>query len=306
MQLYRGLRVCDSNWECPLKVVEGKKRVNRRVFLRRTALAVVTAGAGALGYAWRVEPHWIDVVRRDLPIANLPSSLVGKTLVQISDLHIGPIVDTDYITNAMKTVSSLGADIVTITGDFMTARGTEQVEPTLRVLSHLQPGKLATIGILGNHDYGWRWSNVAAADLLTRGLRESGMTVLRNELATVHGLQIAGIDDYWSPNFDPSKVMPTLDPKVASLVLCHNPDAMDEHVWGDYRGWILSGHTHGGQCSIPFVGPPIIPVRNKRYTSGAIDLSDGRMVYINRGLGYLHRVRFDARPEVTLFTLRSA
>lgn len=300
------MRVEDSNWECPLKFESGKKRIGRRGFLKRSAIAMVAAGAGALGYAWRVEPHWLAVVRRELPIANLPPTLVGKTLVQISDLHIGPVVDENYITSAIKSVSSLGADIVTITGDFMTARGTERIDQVMRVLSHLTPGKIATIGILGNHDYGWRWSNLAAADHLARRLRESGMTVLRNELLNVQGLQIAGIDDYWSQNFDPSRVMPALDPKSASLVLCHNPDAMDEPIWGGYRGWILAGHTHGGQCSVPFVGPPIIPVRNKRYTCGEIDLRDGRMLYINRGLGYLHRVRFNERPEMTLFTLRSA
>jgi predicted MPP superfamily phosphohydrolase len=47
-------------------------------------------------------------------------------------------------------------------------------------------------------------------------------------------------------------------------------------------------------------------VRNKRYTSGEFDLHDGRMLYINRGLGYLHRVRFNARPEITVFEMRAA
>ena len=72
------------------------------------------------------------------------------------------------------------------------------------------------------------------------------------------------------------------------------------------RGWILSGHTHGGQCKPPFLPPPIIPVKNKRYTAGEFDLGDGRPLYINRGLGHLIRARFNARPEVTVFRLRAA
>ena len=48
----------------------------------------------------------------------------------------------------------------------------------------------------------------------------------------------------------------------------------------------------------------MLPVRNKRYTDGEIDLYDGRRLYINRGLGYLRRVRFNVRPEITVFTLR--
>ena len=71
-------------------------------------------------------------------------------------------------------------------------------------------------------------------------------------------------------------------------------------------GWVLAGHTHGGQCKPPFLRPPALPVRNKRYSAGAIDAGNGRTLYINRGLGHLIRVRFNVRPEITLFTLRRA
>jgi hypothetical protein len=52
--------------------------------------------------------------------------------------------------------------------------------------------------------------------------------------------------------------------------------------------------------------PPILPVRNKRYASGHIELPDGRDLYINRGLGYLIRARLNVRPEATLFRLETA
>jgi predicted MPP superfamily phosphohydrolase len=282
------------------------RRPTRRRFLRRAAGAGAAVGAATFGYAWRIEPHWVEIVHRALPIAHLPESLNGKTLIQISDLHIGPVVDPDYITATIEQVSSLRADILTITGDFMTCMGVEQVEAVRDVFKHLRPGKLATIGILGNHDYALQWGNTMAADVLSTSLAISGITMLRNSKTEVQGLQIAGVDDLWGPNFAPEQVMPTLESNQASLVLCHNPDAMDLPVWNGYKGWILSGHTHGGQCSIPFIGPPIIPVRNKRYTSGEFDLHDGRMLYINRGLGYLHRVRFNARPEITVFEMRRA
>jgi hypothetical protein len=100
--------------------------------------------------------------------------------------------------------------------------------------------------------------------------------------------------------------MPLLNPAEAALVLCHNPDAADEPVWAGYRGWILAGHTHGGQCKPPFLPPPLLPVKNRRYTCGAFDLGDGRNLYISRGLGYLRRVRFGVRPEITLFRLVAA
>jgi len=96
------------------------------------------------------------------------------------------------------------------------------------------------------------------------------------------------------------------DNQKANIVLCHNPDVCDLDVWNDYKGWILSGHTHGGQCKPPFLKPPLLPVDNKRYTSGEINLNDGRMLYINRAIGHLHQVRFNVRPEITIFELVQA
>lgn len=61
--------------------------------------------------------------------------------------------------------------------------------------------------------------------------------------------------------------------------LCHNPDVADHPVWAGYRGWMLSGHTHGGQCKVPFMTPPILPVRNKRYAAGAVSVGDERTVW---------------------------
>jgi len=87
------------------------------------------------------------------------------------------------------------------------------------------------------------------------------------------------------------------------LILSHNPDTCDKKGWNNYDGWILSGHTHGGQCKPPFLNPPLLPVKNKKYTSGKFDLKDGRKLYINRALGHLVQVRFNVRPEIAIFEL---
>jgi len=95
-------------------------------------------------------------------------------------------------------------------------------------------------------------------------------------------------------------------PERPTIVLCHNPDAQDEPIWTGVRGWVLAGHTHGGQVKPPFLPPLVVPVRNKRYTAGEFDVGPGRTLYINRGLGHLTKVRFNVRPELTLFTLERA
>jgi predicted MPP superfamily phosphohydrolase len=278
--------------------------MTRRGFLRAAAGAALSGGAAVVGYTWQVEPHWLEIVHRDLPVAGLPAGLVGRTLVQISDLHVGPVVDADYLRDSLRRVAALEPDLVVLTGDFMTSYAGEQIHAVAGVLEHLRPARLATLAVLGNHDYGPDWDWVDLADRLSRRLTDLGIGVLRNASRDVAGLQVVGLDDLWSPRWQPEDVLRAIDPNRAALVLCHNPDAVDLPIWAGYRGWILSGHTHGGQCKPPFLPPPLLPVENRRYTAGEFDLFDGRRLYINRGLGYSKRVRFNVRPEITVFTLR--
>ena len=69
---------------------------------------------------------------------------------------------------------------------------------------------------------------------------------------------------------------------------------------------MLAGHTHGGQCKPPFLPPPLLPVNNKRYVAGEVQVDAKRTLYISRGVGHLIRARFNVRPEITLFTLKAA
>ncbi|MDY3553359.1 metallophosphoesterase [Gemmata sp. JC717] len=278
-----------------------KWRLTRRQFLLGGAGAAFGVGV----YTWRIEPRWVTVVRNDMPVRNLPPELDGKTLAQVSDLHSGPKVDASYLAACMRDLSALRPDIVVVTGD-VTDHGAvgAHAHDIETIFAALVPPPLGTFAVLGNHDFGTAWSDLGAGAEVAAQLSSAGVTVLRNESRVVAGLRIAGVDDYWCPNFKPEAVFPRLDADEPTVVLCHNPDAADRPVdWGRFRGWILSGHTHGGQCKPPFLPPPLLPVANKRYTAGAFDLGDGRSMYINRGLGHTLRVRFNVRPEITLHRL---
>lgn len=266
------------------------------------------AGAAALGlglweYTTRAEPFWPEFVERTLLVKALPVSLVGARLVQLSDIHVGGRVPDEYLLRTFQRVAALQPDIVVVTGDLTQAGSAEHAE---RIYARLPHGRLATILTLGNHDYGPAWSDPARADALTDIARGLGMTVLRNQTADVAGLQIVGMDDLWAHRFDPQAAFASADPSRPMLVLTHNPDTVDLPGWGGFAGWILAGHTHGGQCKPPFLPPPQLPVTNRRYTSGEFELAGGRRLYINRGLGFLRQVRFNVRPEVTTFTLAGA
>ncbi|MDB5309020.1 MAG: putative metallophosphoesterase [Gemmataceae bacterium] len=276
-------------------------QLTRRRFFA-LAGGTVACGVGAGAYAHWVEPHWAAIVRRDLPLPGLSGALAGKVLVHISDLHVGS-TDPDHLTACLRTVSALRPDIVAITGDFMTCDGREQADRVPEVLSHLAPPPLGCFAVPGNHDYGSRWHRPDVADLLSARLAGCGVELLRNGVKEVAGLQVAGVDDLWAGRSRPASALAGLDPARPAVVLCHNPDAVDQAGWGGFRGWVLAGHTHGGQCKPPLFRPPILNLRNPRYAAGAYDLGDGRWLYVNRGLGYVQKVRFNARPEITLFRL---
>ena len=277
-------------------------KVTRRQFLYTSGSAALGA-AGAGVYTWTIEPHWLEIVRRALPVHGLPSALAGKTLAQISDVHVGPRVNDDYVVGVFARVAALRPDIVVLTGDLVSYHDGifEQME---RVYRHFPKGRMATVGIPGNHDYGAAWAQPEVADLVVATARELGITMLRNEVHEIEGLQIVGLDDLWAKRFEPARALARFDDRRPAIALSHNPDTADLPVWDGFEGWILSGHTHGGQCKAPFLPPPLLPVRNRLYSRGEFRLSGNRTMYVNRGVGHLLSVRFNVRPEVTLFELR--
>jgi len=279
--------------------------MNRRKFIKGvSAFGVLGLFTGL--YAWQIEPFWLEFVKLKMPIKHLPEKLIGKTLMQISDIHVGNRFDRKFIIESFIKAKKYEPQFVVYTGDFVSYDSEEQLEQLKEVMEEVVIGTKGTIAILGNHDYGKNWSQDKVADKIVEILEAKGITVLRNEQQTIEGLNFIGLDDYWGTNYNPSKVLDNINVEVANVALSHNPDTVDHPVWNGYNSWILSGHTHGGQCKPPFLNPPMLPVKNTRYSAGEIDLEDGRTLYINRALGHLWQVRFNVRPEITLFELDKA
>lgn len=210
-------------------------RLTRRRFLG------LLGGAAALGtYTWGVEPHWVEFVRRDMPIPGLPDSLVGKTLVQLSDLHVGPSVDSDFLEHSLRLVNDLRPDLVCITGDFMTCDGDELIDETARVMESLAVPPMGCFAVLGNHDYGyggWRdRPRLEVAGRLVTRLADLGIETLRNASRLTGGLRVIGLDDWWKRQFDTAPVAADLASRTPSVVLSHNPDTVDLPGLVGYRG----------------------------------------------------------------------
>jgi predicted MPP superfamily phosphohydrolase len=249
----------------------------------------------------------------------------------VSDIHVGPRVSSDYLIRAFETGRELAPDFVAYTGDFVSYRSPHEIVELARVLRFAPRGRLGTVTSLGNHDYGRNWQSMTVADDVSRVATDAGLIVLRNDVRTLAGLQFAGLADFWSPEFGPHHGEPPTGELVAAVpsrfaradtdaggalrllardaptvVLSHNPDVQDLPLWDEVRGWVLAGHTHGGQVKPPFLPPPSSPSATGATPRVRSTSDPGARCYINRGLGFLVQIRFDARPELTLFTLTRA
>ena len=167
--------------------------MRRRTFLK--GIAGFT-GVGLLTglYAWQVEPFWLEFVELEMPVRNLPPELNGKTLMQISDIHVGKRFDHNFIIRSFKKAQAYNPDFVVYTGDYVTTHNDEvQYKELEETLSNCVKGKIATVGILGNHDYGRNWKEADVADKISVMLQQKGISVLRNEQKEFAGLNIIGL-----------------------------------------------------------------------------------------------------------------
>ena len=282
------------------------KLVTRRSFLRR-GMAASVAGLGV--YAFGIEPHWISVEHHDLPILDLPDQLTGATAVQISDLHIGRRVSESYLRQQFEYIDSLNPDFVFFTGDYLDDATSWHTEKGIELLPHMPRGKLGTACVLGNHDFGQRSElakNLPNTQRLIRAFEEQGLNLLQDDIIEMSGLNVAGLPDLWHGNFKNESARDVIASTIGNgptITLSHNPDTVDLPIWDGYQSWILCGHTHGGQCRFPIIGAPRLPVANRTYVSGKYQIQGGHQLYISRGVGHSTRVRFMARPEITVFRL---
>jgi uncharacterized protein len=245
--------------------------MSRRKFIKRAFWGLTGIGLFSGLYAWQIEPFWLEFVKVKMPIKNLPNNLIGKTLMQISDIHIGNRFDYHFVINSFIKAKEFNPDFVVYTGDYVsTSKNEVQYSKLEETLNNIVKGKIATIGILGNHDYGQNWSEQKVANTISEMLVSNNVQLLRNESLEVKGINFIGFDNFWGLNFNPGKAMKGFDKSKANIALCHNPDVCDLDVWGDYNSWILSGHTHGGQVKPPFLPPPMLPFKNKQYSANLI------------------------------------
>ena len=296
-----------------------KHRVNQsqeqKQFSRRDLLKLMKVGAidlallaaGGAGYGFLIEPAQIKIESVNLRLPRLTPSFFGVRLAQISDIHLGSWMNAERLQHVADLVTAQTPDILLLTGDFLVghqfdSRSEQDLQEMINILSPLARA-IPSFAVLGNHDY---WTNVGAVREM---LKSSGIVELTNSVSTLtrgnEQLHVCGVDDVWEGDVRLDKVLDQLKGEEAAILLAHEPDFADTSAATEKFDLQLSGHSHGGQVVIPFVGPPILPYLGWKYPSGLYQV--GNMIqYTNRGVGTGRLpIRINCPPEITLFTLES-
>ncbi len=273
---------------------------DRRTFLARALSGAIGVGAiGLSAYGVR-EARNVLVKPVSVALPRFPGALDGFKIVQLTDLHIGPLIDGAWLRDVVARTNALEPDVVAITGDLVdgsVADLGEHVAP----LADLR-AKHGVFFVTGNHEY------YSGADEWIAELTRLGVRVLRNERVTIgdgdESFDLAGVDDFRAHQFgkghgsDLAKAVAGRDPSRELVLLAHQPKQAVESAQHGV-GLQLSGHTHGGQ-----IFPWGFAVRLDQGFVAGLDRVGDMVLYTSCGTGYWGPpMRVGAPAEITLLTL---
>ena len=247
----------------------------------------------------RNEMRWLTVERSQIPIARLPESLQGMTIVQLTDLHLHPFTQIEHIDRAVYLANSLKPDVIVLTGDYVwhDANDILDLMPSLAKLN----AKYGVFSVLGNHEY------KTDAGLITDTFENVGIPVFKNRGIDIqvgkHALYLAGIDDGWLGSPDIVQTMEAHSAQAPVVLMAHEPDMIDWYAHDTRINLQLSGHTHGGQIQSSSNKPLVRPYLGRKYVQGLHRVNES-WVYTSRGIGTTGiPLRRNCAPEVTHITL---
>ncbi|MBF0123494.1 MAG: metallophosphoesterase family protein [Candidatus Omnitrophica bacterium] len=245
--------------------------------------------------AFFIEPYWLEVRHIDIKTDKLKQA--SFVIVQISDLHCDKQVRNEE--RLVRIVNDLKPDAIVFTGDSINSL--EALPLFKSTLSRLEAtsGKFA---VQGNWDV-WYWPD---ADIF----RSTGFEELDGRFKIVKRgadqIAVAGLNP-WKPGKMPL-VLDKVPADIFKIFLFHYP-GIHEEIGVNGVDLFLSGHVHGGQVALPFYGAIVtLSKYGKKYEDGLYPLAGGSHLFVSRGVGMeggaVPRVRFFARPEITVFHIQ--
>ena len=276
-----------------------KKLTNKnasKLFLSRRAIVVhvlAVVGIVCFAYGFFLEPYWLQVNSLYIPTEKLDHA--EFKIVQISDTHCDKKLRNED--NLVKIINELNPDIIVFTGDSInTTSALTKFKSTLTALN----APLGKFAVRGNIDVYHFWTTDFFSSTGFTQLHEKTVKVNKDgETILLSGLTCDRTDGL-------NKMLEKIPDDKFSLLLYHRP-ALIEDLKNYSVDLYLAGHTHGGQIALPLYGAIITFAKHgKKYEAGLYTVG-GTTLYINRGIGMeggiAPRVRFMARPEITVFTI---
>ncbi len=291
--------------------MELMKRKTKRPLSKRTRvllLAFACVAAFCLLWGLAVEPLRLTVSEVEDADSRLPKEFDGTRVVLLTDIHVGPFYSERDVERMLEKMAELDPDMVLFGGDLLQKVSDYQQVDGARVsraFAKLKP-RLGKFAVLGNHDIRTTDMQQTATSILENG----GFQILQNDSREIApgfflcGTGSASDDGPGSPTdqADVSKVAWTTEHNAFSLLLSHEPSQTEANTKYPFA-LQLSGHTHGGQISLPLIGPFLL-YGHEDYFAGFYTAGQTRL-YVSRGIGTsVVRARFLAPPEIVVVTLR--
>jgi predicted MPP superfamily phosphohydrolase len=283
---------------------------SRRRFLGEAAMALSAAPFVAGVYGLFYGRLNLETTRHRVKLRRLPKAFEGFRIVQLSDLHISAFMSAEEIRRYVAIANRLKADLVALTGDFVTWEAAME-GTVVQALSDLK-APFGVFGCLGNHE-----NLTQTQDSITRLFAAEGIHILRQARTPVQvgneSINLIGVDfqslfgGRYDPQWPSSAYMHGVErlviPDTVNILLSHNPNTFDRaaEMGIDLS---LAGHTHGGQVTLEFIHPDLSPARLLTpYVRGWFQKGDAQL-YVNRGIGTLGvPARFGSSPEITVLEL---
>lgn len=275
----------------------------------------VLAAIAVAAFAWHAvvfAPGDLRTTLRDFTIDGFPPSFDGYRIAILSDFHHGPQQPRIRAVRAVDYANAQAPDLVALLGDYGTSEGFLRAwwrRSYLRMHADLAPvlsrlrARDGVVAVIGNHDH------YGGADETEQWLGSLGVRVLRDDRLDLRhadgALHVVGIHDYWEGDVTDASVAALVDGRTPTIILSHHPDAV-VHCAHPGVVLVLSGHTHGGQVILPWIGAPVTrsEVCTNHHPSGWIPGTPVPLL-VSSGVGSQIPLRYGTRPEVVILTLRA-
>ncbi len=269
-------------------------------------VALITVIIFALIIVWVLWANKaLEVNTYTITSERLPKEFDGFTIAHLSDLH------NEEIKGVISELTEANPDVIVITGDIVDGEGMDVTLLFAKEVTKIAPCYYVT----GNHE---SWLPLETYTALETGLKDAGITVLHDEKVLIEKngatISLIGLDD---PSFaeycnregavnTADSIKELVDKNTFTILLSHRPELFDRYVEADVD-LALSGHAHGGQVRLPFIGGIVAPNQGlfPKYDAGLFIKNNTHMI-VSRGIGNGTVVpRVNNRPEIILIELQS-